>query len=844
MKIIHELSCAQIKHNKRDTLATSLSIFLAVVLLGTVIFIIGTLKAAQHQEIVSAIGDYQLSISEVNGDMLDALLKRDEIKKLSFDKLISTDLNATIIEKGGYFRDLKGFELISGRNIRCGEELIVPSRFFEKHRGYKIGSKIKVKEKEYTIVGEYRDDAGSFEESALIGILESENKAYLLKNADGLEAFIWYKQPRDTYTLTKKLCDDFKLDYAGAIETGRLYFNKELLEYQLIYPSGLIPPGSVIAAWLESYGACMLLVLLFAVMIYGAFNVWNNRDIRELALLKSVGMTEKQVRKMIRLKAVKIGAFPLIAGTAVSYVSANLLLYLMWLNNSITYKNMSKLFGEKMRDTGFHMAPLSLSLVLLIVVFACLSVYLAASLPAIRSARLNIVEGLTGISRRKLGAGGSKTGGKIEKSLAKDYFKAYSSTYRTIILAVLLSAMTMTFVLVTQAYRRVNAVYNQYDSPYNFTALIYTDSTLNRRLLDELRRVDGAEALHIYADKSFKFYVNDNEGFESAELKKTFETGQKEAKNLFVNMIGLSETDFKQVISANHIRADASYILLNKTVENDRSPYAFRKYVNLTDETAKDLVLRYNAEGRQMPVHIDGYISDFPLGLEAQSKNGIYVFASMERMEGFIEQYGQDEGEPVNYYTVKMKIPRENLDKVSDKCERIISAYLPKSDYSTTNTLLEEALEQEQLRNEHLLNFGIQLVLIILSLSNAYNSFHGNIRARKREFQLLSAIGMTEKQIKKMILCESKILFGSAAIFYSGILLLSVLVRAYRSPYELAFIFGEILRSLNYVPLVLIFAVIVAGGLAAIDSSIKRILGVDVSRIYSGKKPEEKPGEY
>ena len=36
MKIINELSYSQIKNNKKDTLATKLSIFLAVVLLGKI----------------------------------------------------------------------------------------------------------------------------------------------------------------------------------------------------------------------------------------------------------------------------------------------------------------------------------------------------------------------------------------------------------------------------------------------------------------------------------------------------------------------------------------------------------------------------------------------------------------------------------------------------------------------------------------------------------------------------------------------------------------------------------------------------------------------------------------
>lgn len=35
--------------------------------------------------------------------------------------------------------------------------------------------------------------------SALIGILENENSEHLLQNSDGIEVFIWYKNPRDTY---------------------------------------------------------------------------------------------------------------------------------------------------------------------------------------------------------------------------------------------------------------------------------------------------------------------------------------------------------------------------------------------------------------------------------------------------------------------------------------------------------------------------------------------------------------------------------------------------------------------------------------------------------------------
>ena len=249
MKIINELCYSQINTNKKDTLATKLSIFLAVILLGTVIFIIGSLKEEQHNEIVSTVGDYQVSLTDINKMMMEKLLENDDIKKVSFDKFISTDLNAVIIEKGEYFKDLKGFEIVYGRNVNSAKELIAPTRFFKKNKDYKIGSKLKVAGKEYTFVGEYRDYESSFEESALIGILNDESQENIFNNSDGIEVFIWYKSPRDTYKLTKNILEDFQIDYTKSLDTGRLYFNKDILEYEMIYPSGIIPPKSVMAEW-------------------------------------------------------------------------------------------------------------------------------------------------------------------------------------------------------------------------------------------------------------------------------------------------------------------------------------------------------------------------------------------------------------------------------------------------------------------------------------------------------------------------------------------------------------------------------------------------------------------
>ena len=128
-----------------------------------------------------------------------------------------------------------------------------------------------------------------------------------------------------------------------------------------------------------------------------------------------------------------------------------------------------------------------------------------------------------------------------------------------------------------------------------------------------------------------------------------------------------------------------------------------------------------------------------------------------------------------------------------------------------------------------MLNAGIQIILLIIALSNAYNSFHGNLRSRKREFQVLSTTGMTEKQIKRMIFSESKILFAITAAAYLLVFCLAIGVRAYRSNFSFGFAVKEIILSLNYIPVILIFAVMISGVLAATQSGIKNILGDDIN---------------
>ncbi|MDU0945071.1 FtsX-like permease family protein [Anaerococcus obesiensis] len=821
MKIINDLADGAVKDNKKDSFAIKISILLAVILLGTVVFIVGSLKYDKYNYVRKTIGDYHVAITEVDEKLYDKLINDTDIEKISFNKIIETDLNANIYENGKYSNLLTGYEIKKGRKPNNSSELLVPERFLTKNKNYDIGSKITASDKTYIIVGVYDDYGYSFEKSMFLTLADSDKKIDLLKNNGGLEALIWYKHPRDTYTKTREILSTMNIDEKSSIDIGRLSYNTDILEYKLIYPQGIFPPKSVIKSAVEEYSAYFFLVLLFAFIIYGAFNVWNNRDLKEIALLKSTGMTAKQVKKMIKKKAFKLSALPVALGTLLSWVFANLLMYLMWLNNSVSYKNMSEIIGESFKAPDFHLVYLDPTSILIIILLSLLTVYLSATIPARKSAKLKIIEGLNGITEKNIKLGKSKINGPIEKTLAKDYYRSYRSTYRIIVISMALSAFVLTTVLVSQSYRALNEKYNSYKSPYNFNSSIYTDKSLDEHLLYDLEKIEGAKDLHLYQRNDTKFYLDENKNFISKDLKDSLASGKIAEDRLYASIYALTDEDFEKLLKENNI-SHASYLLLNKIRKDNKTPYAFSEYIKISDKGSVDITLKYNANGKSMPIKIDSSIDEMPYNIEAYNDNQISIFTSESAMKKFIDEYGIDEGNPVYYYFVKIKADK-NKEKVFDDAEKVISNYVPKSDHGTSTEIIKAAMNKEQMRNEKLLNLGIQIILITIALSNAYNSFKGNLRARANDFKLLSTTGMTEKQMEKMVFGEGKILFKNIFLAYIFMFIMGIALRAYRSNYELVFAVKGLITNMNYIPLIVVFVFMIVGVLLAIKSGFKTI---------------------
>ncbi len=826
MKIIGELAASVVNAGKKDALAVKTSILLAVILLGTILFITTSLRKAEVDFSIADSGDYHASIAEVDASFYDELKKNPAIEKIAFDRIVKTDRNAVIYEREDYFNQLKSFEPVEGRRPEKDDELLVPDSFLKSNRDLHLNSTFEAEGKTYRIVGVYESPEISFDEYYLIGRLGDASKDALYDGSSGVEAYIWYKNPRDTYTLTREILQKRSIDPKTAESQGRLGYNTRLLNYKLIYPNGIIPPKNVLSRALEMYIPMSLLVLLFAFIIYGAFNVWNSRDQREIALLKSVGMTEKQVKKMIRRRAFLLARGPILLGTALSYGVANGLLYLMWRNNAKSIYAMSDILSERIKAPDFQPVSLLPYAILAILILSVATVYLSAMVPAKRCGKLNIIEGLNDLSEKDGRRGPSKVKGKIEKTLAKDYYVSYKRTYRTILLSTALSAVILTVVMVSGAYSELTDTYDKFRSPYSFSSTIFTPGSMAPQLTEDLKALKGADEWHLYRKQNFKCFVGDNGAFFSAPMKKALKDGKK-SKELYARLYGLTDEDYEKLLEVNGYDNDTAYLLLNKTAADDSSPYAFRKYIPVTDGSGA-VKLRYAAEGKVMAIGIGGVIDEMPYAIEPMTAQEVSLFTRHSTMEAFFQKEGHDPSDPVSYYNIKMRADK-NVDKVSEDFEKVIASYIPKTDHSTLTQAMSRAMDNEAERNVRVLNGGIQGILILIALTNAYNSFNGNLRARKREFQLLMTAGMTDRQMKSMVYREGGMLFLRLLILYGILLPVVILGRSARSKFAITFAAKNLFFTTNYLPIALVFVVMGIGISLSIRNGLKQVLVEDLN---------------
>lgn len=483
-------------------------------------------------------------------------------------------------------------------------------------------------------------------------------------------------------------------------------------------------------------GVLVLFIMLSGyLLIYNVLYISVTREIHYYGLLKTIGTTPRQIRRIVRGQAMRLAAIGipagLLLGAGVSY------LFVPGLISAFSG-------GEFGIWVSFH--PLILAFAAL---FALLTTLIGCVKPARVAARISPVEAVrfTGQKVPRKHRRGTR-GGKLYRMAWHNIFRDKKRAV-VVFLSLFLGITTFLSVNMVVLSLDVENYLDQYSAHdfvlTNKTAAVGSDTEteqkFNPAFLAALRELDGIEKMHLRTKESCVIQ------FDEAVFGRGFEA--------FCNQWGASYAEQKQSIEQN---PEFYWALLGgadeETVEQleaeteqviDRD--AFERGETVLLETRQSEL--YNL-GDPVQITVNGQVRNYRIG-------GFVSGTLQFREGGSAPNLFVSESELARIFDDPI-IDRIELDADRSKSEAIlaeIQALVGNDNQIGIDSRLQmgESMRESKIMMQ-VAGSGMAVVLALIGLLNFVNVMFTSVSVRRGEFAVLESIGMTKKQIRKMLLFE------------------------------------------------------------------------------------------
>lgn len=535
--------------------------------------------------------------------------------------------------------------------------------------------------------------------------------------------------------------------------------------------------GIVVVTWLSAY-----------LLIYNIMYLSVAGNIRYYGLLQTIGMTGKQIRSLIKKQMIWIGGIGISLGLFLGFfVSFSLI--------PVAIESL----GMKQEQTGQVQVVFHPDVFLLTILLTGFSVWYAARKPMRLAESSSPIEALGYRPVSGIRKGHTTKKGNLIRRMAVEQLTRNKK--KTVVTMLSLSASLSVFVclmilLHTQSAREY--VYNfrgldmvvANDTIQNVVVeqdeegkkqLQGVKQILNQEILDKIKKTDGVSAvfpvscvstvipwepevsdvwmrefyetwMDIPYENDLEEYKNHPENFASAligiteedfralnqELKAPVdETSFLNGETCILYRNGLFDLDEKKVIGKN---------ILCGEYENPENTRSF-KIVALTDINDYTALLGYPPT----MIVIDKAVSSFAK-------------------------------EPI-IFKVGIQYEKEFDERAEAAVENILRKSPNASDFSWESKIGQAEIVEKAQGHMAEIGFGIVAILAVIGIMNYINTSVGNIQSRRKEISIMESVGMSEHQVRKMLVWEG--------IFYTGGVILLTLTAGLGITYA-------IYQSVNY----------------------------------------------
>lgn len=473
-----DLAAKYLSGHKSKTRLTIFSVVMAVALVVGIFSMLDALVKFETAQVLKSEGNYHILVRNPTKDEMDVIASRIDVENSGLLKdLGEGKINDEICALGYInekFASNLNIVLIEGNAPTLDHEIVLEKWYLDQ-LGLTLGDTTNITlsngiADDYVISGVI-DDWGATKAAAIPFVFVSKDTAAGL-TAVTSQYFVLFKEEVNIQNAEKEIAA------ALNIPEDRIGYNEGLLALKLETKNNRVLTFYLIGAVL--FG---LVLVTGVVMIYNTFNISVMDRVRQFGLLRCIGASKKQIRRMVRresliisLKAIPLGV---LTGMLITFVcSAVLKIYNPQLFGDISIFNVSAIGIGAGILTGF------------------LTVFMASMLPAKKAAKVSPVNAATGSSEVKTSIRQKR--GLLTRLFSVEIAMGVNNAVnkkRTLIL--MTSSIAISIILFLGFSVLVNPVFMgiKTDNPDTADLILTSDQSMTTELLQKLSQLEGVEIL-------------------------------------------------------------------------------------------------------------------------------------------------------------------------------------------------------------------------------------------------------------------------------------------------------------------------------------------------------------
>ncbi|RDY29657.1 ABC transporter permease [Romboutsia weinsteinii] len=716
-----------LKYNKSKSILIMVTILLSTTLLASVAMVCVNWADSNKERTIEYSGSYHGAIAKMKEDDINIIKNHADIESSGVVNTVGIkefDNEAKIAlaftdEVAAEFSSVK---LVEG-NLPIKENEIVLDDGALKLLGYdkKLGQKIKLS---------YEDFANeeTSKEFILTGITKANDMSNARKMFSGIVSEEYMKNTRDmskeNFNIFFKVEGEEKLSGeeikskvekiasdVGVVDKRTIKVNEDYIN--------ALKPDSEIMMWALVIGA--VVVLSSMLVIYNIFYISIVTKVQEFGKLRAIGATKKQIKSIILKEGLFLSLISIPLGVILGYIISDVILA-----NVLGKAEASKL-------------PISIGV--MIVSFA--TVFISLIKPMKLASRVSIIDAIkyNGVENSKNKTRKGYNSVNIKKLAYANLNRNKKRTYITLISLILSGVLfvTVSTVLTSMNAEKMAKDHFPYDiridldnytlgdeeSPDTEINMLQMKNPIGEDFVNKLKELDGVEK--IQENKDIK-----------AEIK-GYDTEYKYHTLMNINEIDLEDLQYYLIdgnIDMNKLKSGNEVLIGDSYLHTDNN-------INAGDKIT--LILYDGDQKIEKEVTVQG-ITSAP---------GTFLMHD----DAFENLTSTNTNTSLGIYTSKAK-----YGDVKNYIESLVKS----NDYLDSSNI-DEQIESSKFAIQFTSMIGYCLVVIIgvIGFVNLINSMITSIITRRKELGMLQAIGLTNKQLVKMLDIE--------ALFYTGTMMIGSL---------------------------------------------------------------------